>query len=409
MDSITQATLGAAVGHAVLGEKMGNRAVLVGALAGTIPDLDVLSRLFIDEQIYGLVYHRGITHSIAFTFVAAPIFAWLSLQYYKKGWHKSYTVQLVLMTLLLLLYSVPILGFGAGAYFSSSRVLWGIAGLFLLGGVGVFCALSKSLDLRERKTYDPSFGRWTLMYILAFGTHWIIDTCTSYGTQIFEPFSSARITFSNISIVDPLYTVPMLIGLAGVLFAKSYATERRWNSIGLGVATAYMAITFGIKAHINQVVETQLAEQGIEYEEFITYPAIFNTILWQTTIKTADTYYYGNYSLFDTQPMAFEKVPRNPELLEPYKNHPHIEILLWFANGYYNVIEQEDGSLTFNNLRFGLIGVPEELHIPQEDRYIFRFNISEKDGHIQVEEDRDVERIRMGDVAQMLWKRIKGN
>ena len=409
MDSITQATLGAAVGHAVLGEKMGNRAVLIGAIAGTIPDLDVLSRLFIDDQIYGLVYHRGITHSIAFTFLMAPLFAWLSLLYYNKGWHKSRNVQVGLAVFWGLLYSIPILGLGAGACYAGSTVLWLMTGLFLLGGVGIVRTLTKSVNLRESKTYDPSFGRWTLMYFLAFGTHWIIDTCTSYGTQIFEPFSSARITFSNISIVDPLYTVPMLIGLTGELFAKRYATERRWNLLGLGIATTYMAITFGIKAHINQVVQTQLAQQGIEYEEYVTYPAIFNSILWQTTIKSADTYYYGNYSLFDSQPMTFEKVPRNPELLAPYKDHEHVQILLWFANGYYNVVENEDGSLTFNNLRFGLIGVPEEKNIPQKDRYIFRFNISKKDGQIQIEEDRDVERIKMGDVAQMLWTRIKGN
>lgn len=409
MDSITQATLGAVVGHAVLGKKMGNRAVLVGAIAGTIPDLDVLSRLFINDQIYGLVYHRGITHSIAFTFVMAPVFAWLSLLYYKKGWHKNYPVQVGLAIWWLLLYSLPILGLGTGAYYSGSTVLWGLAGLFLLGGIGVIRTLKKSVDLRDTKTYDPSFGRWTLMYVWAFGTHWIIDTCTSYGTQIFEPFSSARITFSNISIVDPLYTVPMLIGLTGVLFAKRYTIERRWNWVGLGVATTYMALTFGIKAHIDRVVETQLAKQGIEYEEYVTYPAIFNSILWQTTVKSADTYYYGNYSLFDSQPMTFERVPRNPEILMPYKHHEHVQILLWFANGYYNVLENEDGSLTFNNLRFGLIGVPEELDIPQKDRYIFRFKISEKDGQIQVEEYRDVKRIQIGDIAQMLWKRIKGN
>lgn len=409
MDSITQATLGAAVGHAVLGKKMGNRAILIGAIAGTIPDLDVLSRLFINDQIYGLVYHRGITHSIAFTFIMAPVFAWLSLLYYKKSWHKNYPVQVGLAIWWLLLYSLPILGLGAGAYYFGSSVLWGLASLFLLGGIGIVRTLKKSVDLRDTKTYDPSFGRWTLMYVLAFGTHWLIDTCTSYGTQIFEPFSSARITFSNISIVDPLYTVPMLIGLIGVLLAKRYATARRWNWIGLGVATTYMGLTFGIKAHINQVVETQLAKQGIAYEEYITYPAIFNSILWQTTIKSTDTYYYGNYSLFDSQPMTFEPVPRNPERLKPYEHHEHIQILLWFANGYYNVLENEDGSLTFNNLRFGLIGIQEELDIPQKDRYIFRFNISEKDGRIQVKEDRDIERAEIGDVAQMLWKRIKGN
>ena len=45
MDSVTQIVLGAAVGQAVLGSKVGNKALLYGAVAGTIPDLDVISRL----------------------------------------------------------------------------------------------------------------------------------------------------------------------------------------------------------------------------------------------------------------------------------------------------------------------------------------------------------------------------
>ncbi|MBL6875624.1 MAG: metal-dependent hydrolase, partial [Chitinophagales bacterium] len=49
MDSITQIILGAAAGEAVLGKKIGNRAMLWGALAGTIPDLDVLGGFFLSS------------------------------------------------------------------------------------------------------------------------------------------------------------------------------------------------------------------------------------------------------------------------------------------------------------------------------------------------------------------------
>ncbi|MCB0468978.1 MAG: metal-dependent hydrolase, partial [Aequorivita sp.] len=48
MDSVTQIVLGAAVGEAVLGKKIGNKAMALGAIAGTIPDLDVLSSHFTD-------------------------------------------------------------------------------------------------------------------------------------------------------------------------------------------------------------------------------------------------------------------------------------------------------------------------------------------------------------------------
>ncbi len=89
MDSLTQIVLGAAVGEAVLGRKVGNKAMLYGAIAGTIPDLDVLSSHFTDT-VTALEIHRGFTHSILFSIVFAPIFGWLVSRYEKykdvKGW-----------------------------------------------------------------------------------------------------------------------------------------------------------------------------------------------------------------------------------------------------------------------------------------------------------------------------------
>lgn len=76
MDSLTQIVLGAAVGEAVLGKKIGNKAMLYGAIAGTIPDLDVFVNSFTDT-VSTLEIHRGVTHSILFSIFFAPIFGWL--------------------------------------------------------------------------------------------------------------------------------------------------------------------------------------------------------------------------------------------------------------------------------------------------------------------------------------------
>ncbi|NRD22638.1 metal-dependent hydrolase [Winogradskyella litoriviva] len=89
MDSLTQIVLGAAVGEAVLGKKIGNKAILYGAIAGTIPDLDVFASHFTDT-VSALAMHRGFTHSIVFSVLFAPIFGWLVSRYEKykdfKGW-----------------------------------------------------------------------------------------------------------------------------------------------------------------------------------------------------------------------------------------------------------------------------------------------------------------------------------
>lgn len=76
MDSVTQIVLGAAVGEAVLGKKIGNKAMLLGAIAGTIPDLDVIANYFTDT-VTALEMHRGFTHSIVFAVVFGLFFGWL--------------------------------------------------------------------------------------------------------------------------------------------------------------------------------------------------------------------------------------------------------------------------------------------------------------------------------------------
>lgn len=74
MDSLTQIVLGAGISEALMGRKLGWRAAAWGAFAGTLPDLDVFSALFLDPVDY-LATHRGFSHSVFFPFLAAPVLA----------------------------------------------------------------------------------------------------------------------------------------------------------------------------------------------------------------------------------------------------------------------------------------------------------------------------------------------
>lgn len=84
MDSLTQIVLGASVAEAAIGKKVGNKAPLWGAIAGTIPDLDVLGRYFL-STVDNLAFHRSFTHSITFSVIAAPLLAWLITKIYPRS------------------------------------------------------------------------------------------------------------------------------------------------------------------------------------------------------------------------------------------------------------------------------------------------------------------------------------
>ena len=74
MDSITQATLGAAIGEAMLGKKAGKKGAVLGAIIATVPDLDVVLLPFYDD-LQRLSIHRGYSHSILFSLFGAILIA----------------------------------------------------------------------------------------------------------------------------------------------------------------------------------------------------------------------------------------------------------------------------------------------------------------------------------------------
>jgi len=85
MDSLTQIVLGAAVGEVVLGRKLGNKAILWGAIAGTIPDLDVIANFIVGDKLTATLMHRAFTHSFLFSFFMAPVFGYLLHKIFKHS------------------------------------------------------------------------------------------------------------------------------------------------------------------------------------------------------------------------------------------------------------------------------------------------------------------------------------
>jgi inner membrane protein len=83
MDSLTHIVLGAAIGEVTLGKKIGNKALLYGAVLGTIPDLDVFITPFLNP-VFSLFFHRGFSHSIVFMLLVTPVAAWLLSKVEKK-------------------------------------------------------------------------------------------------------------------------------------------------------------------------------------------------------------------------------------------------------------------------------------------------------------------------------------
>ena len=105
MDSLTHIVLGAAVGEAMLGKKIGKKGMLLGALFHSLPDIDVAANFFTDNISAALI-HRGITHSLFFALCLSPVLVFIFSKYFtkhmltKRQWLKFFLITLILHDLI---------------------------------------------------------------------------------------------------------------------------------------------------------------------------------------------------------------------------------------------------------------------------------------------------------------------
>lgn len=127
-----------------------------------------------------------------------------------------------------------------------------------------------------RKRLD--FKRIYLFSLLGYATSGLLDACTSYGTHLLWPFSDGRIAWSIIAIVDPLFSIFLLVSVVWGLKRYSPGPAR----VGLALAGAYLLL--GVWQHHDalQVAEQLARERGHQVERAIVKPTIANLLLWRS-------------------------------------------------------------------------------------------------------------------------------
>ena len=326
MDSLTQITLGAAVGVAAMGRRTAVwKAALWGGIAGTLPDLDV----FVDygDAVLNMVRHRGESHAFFYLTLLAPLLAWVV-----------------------------------------SR-LHGEATLF---------------------------RRWWLALWLVLITHPLLDAMTVYGTQLLMPFTNHPFGVGSMFIIDPAYTVPLIVGVVAALRLKN-ARGLRWNAAALFITTLYLGWSVVGQQQAERVARDSLAQQGISAQGLLVTPAPFNTVLWRLVATTPEQYFEGYYSLLDSAPtVRWTAYPRGAELLARHGDNDSVQRIAAFSKGIFSMSEQ-DGRVLLTDLRMG-----------QEPAYVFRFDVGASDA---VGAEAPVQLAMRPDLRRglpWLWDRILG-
>ncbi|EEX34538.1 MULTISPECIES: metal-dependent hydrolase [Vibrio] len=228
MDSVTQAALGATVAGAIAGKRCRPSVLLVGALLGTLPDLDVL--LDYGDAVHNTIKHRGFSHSLLLLPPLALMLAWCYCR-----WRPD-------------------------RYWSLSRVFF--------------------------------------LTLAVLVTHPLLDAMTTYGTQLFWPFDGYY-ELRNVFIIDPLYTLPLLIAVGVALCLPSHGG--RWSQRMLLLSTLYLGWGYLSQQWVATRVSDNLARQGLPNEHVLITPTPFNTLLWRVVVMDEDRYWEGFASVLDQE------------------------------------------------------------------------------------------------------------
>lgn len=267
MDPLSQGAVGAAAAGVIARPRLLRPALVLGALAGMAPDLDVLVRSSSDPLLF-LEVHRQFSHAFLF---------------------------------------IP---FGA-----------------------LLCTLIAHPVVRRSCSFAQSYA----FCLLGYGSHGLLDACTSYGTQLFWPISDARVSWNVIAVVDPLFTLPLLV-LLGLALRRR---RPRFARLAVAWALVYLSIG-GLQRERAHDVARGLAERrGHAPTTIAAKPSFGNLLLWKTFYEYEQRYWVDAVRMAPTpriypgQSTAKLYLGRDlPWLTAGSRQAIDLERFRWFSSGY---------------------------------------------------------------------------
>lgn len=171
-----------------------------------------------------------------------------------------------------------------------------------------------------------AFPRLLLFTFLGVCLAGLLDACTSYGTHLLWPFTDERVAWSIIAIIDPLFTLALLLPLF-ISLVKNSPTAAR---IGLLLAGCYLLLGFSQQQRVQTQALLLAADRGHEVRQLLVKPTLGNLLLWRSVYQ-ADGFIHvdairagrpGNITIYPgaalplLQPRAVSDLPRDSRAMQ---------------------------------------------------------------------------------------------
>ncbi len=219
---------------------------------------------------------------------------------------------------------------------------------------GLLCGLVLHALFAKRK----GISRWQsiLFCTLGYATHALLDACTTYGTQLFWPFSNERISWNVISIIDPLYTLPI-----AALLALSLGAKRQWLArIALAWVFVYPALGWYQRERAEDLGYQLAASRQHQVVSLSAKPSFANLLLWKVVYRTPE-YFYVDAVRMGIRPKIIEgtaiaplDIERDlPWLQQDSRQAADLERFRWFSQDY--IALSANNPLQVIDLRYSLL------------------------------------------------------
>ena len=221
----------------------------------------------------------------------------------------------------------------------------------IVGSLIVAFFLSKIKLFRTIKFRILLMFAWLCLF-----THMLLDTFTAYGTQLFLPFSDRRLGLDSINVVDPIYTVPLFIGLLLSLWIYKLKPNRStFNNYGLIISSLYLMFTLINKEKVNEEISIRMANENIEFSSLLTMPVGIANINWYGVAKGQENIYMLKHSILSKNNNSIEVFPINEKYLKEIDENV-ADKMRWFAKGFYTV-DNVLGKIRIYNLQVDMRGI----------------------------------------------------
>ncbi len=225
--------------------------------------------------------------------------------------------------------------------------------------IGILCKKIARSEVETR--------HWVTLAFISLITHPVIDWFTSYGTCLFWPLTNRRYAFDALSIIDPLYSFPLLlVTMAGMIGIFSRKKMMQGAICALILTTLYASWGFANSQNLIKAGREIFQNKGFEPVEIRATPTLMNIFVFRVIGRDAQnrymlTYMRPGYAQPIMTPMIRESA--NDEYAKKALAHKHGKLFKWFAMDMIQLdsIVEPDGrhSVYMNDMRYGLMLSPQ--------------------------------------------------